>query len=41
MEVAIFHKFSQHRDLKEELLGTGDAELVEVRGGRIVFVLFS
>ena len=30
MEVAIWHKFSQHRDLKEELLATGDAELVEV-----------
>ena len=30
MEVAIWHKFSQHRDLKEELLATGDAELIEV-----------
>ena len=30
MEVAIWHKFSQHRDLKEELLGTGDADLIEV-----------
>ena len=30
MEVAIWHKFSQHRDLKEELLATGDADLIEV-----------
>ena len=30
MEVAIWYKFSQHRDLKEELLATGDAELIEV-----------
>lgn len=30
MDVAIWHKFSQHRDLKEELLATGDAELIEV-----------
>lgn len=29
MELTIFHKFSQHRSLKEELLSTGDAELVE------------
>jgi len=29
MDLAIFHKFSQHRDLKEELLATGDAELIE------------
>ena len=41
MEVAIFHKFTQHRDLKEELLETGDAELIEVRGGRVVFAPFS
>lgn len=31
MEEALWHKFNQHRDLKAELLNTGDAELVEVR----------
>ena len=30
MDVAIWHKFTQHRDLKEELLATGDADLIEV-----------
>ena len=30
MEEALYHKFTQHLDLKAELLGTGDAELVEV-----------
>ncbi|KAJ7819811.1 hypothetical protein B0H13DRAFT_2130900, partial [Mycena leptocephala] len=25
----VWHKFTQHEDLKQELLGTGDAELVE------------
>jgi len=29
MDTAIWHKFVQHRDLKEELLATGDAELIE------------
>lgn len=29
MDRAIFHKFMQHEDLKQELLSTGDAELVE------------
>lgn len=29
MDVTIFHKFTQHRDLKHELLSTGTAELVE------------
>ncbi|KAK7031154.1 hypothetical protein VNI00_013569 [Paramarasmius palmivorus] len=29
MDVALYHKFTQHHDLKQELLGTGDAELVE------------
>ena len=31
MDTVLFHKFTQHRDLKRELLGTGDAELIEVR----------
>jgi predicted NAD-dependent protein-ADP-ribosyltransferase YbiA (DUF1768 family) len=35
MDTAIWHKFVQHRDLKEELLATGDAELIEVCGGRL------
>ena len=30
MDVALRHKFDQHDDLRDELLGTGDAELVEV-----------
>lgn len=30
MEEALFHKFTQHSDLQAELLGTGDAELIEV-----------
>jgi len=30
MDTVLFHKFTQHRDLKRELLGTGDAELIEV-----------
>jgi predicted NAD-dependent protein-ADP-ribosyltransferase YbiA (DUF1768 family) len=30
MDVALLHKFTQHQDLKAELLATGDAELVEV-----------
>jgi predicted NAD-dependent protein-ADP-ribosyltransferase YbiA (DUF1768 family) len=30
MDEAIYHKFTQHQDLREELLATGDAELVEV-----------
>jgi hypothetical protein len=30
MELVIWHKFSQHRDLKDELLATGEAELIEV-----------
>jgi predicted NAD-dependent protein-ADP-ribosyltransferase YbiA (DUF1768 family) len=32
MDTAIWYKFAQHRDLKEELLATGDAELIEVCG---------
>lgn len=32
MEVALRLKFTQHPDLKASLLGTGDADLVEVRG---------
>ena len=30
MDVTLWHKFTQHQDLKAELLATGDAELVEV-----------
>ena len=30
MDTVLFHKFTQHKDLKRELLGTGDAELIEV-----------
>ncbi|KAJ7919322.1 hypothetical protein B0H13DRAFT_250359 [Mycena leptocephala] len=29
MDIALEHKFSQHQDLRQELLMTGDAELVE------------
>jgi len=29
MDEALFHKFTQHSDLQAELLGTGDAELIE------------
>jgi diaminohydroxyphosphoribosylaminopyrimidine deaminase/5-amino-6-(5-phosphoribosylamino)uracil reductase len=29
MDETLWHKFTQHSDLKEELLSTGDAELVE------------
>lgn len=32
MDIALRHKFTQHRDLKALLLGTGGADLVEVRG---------
>ncbi|KAJ7776900.1 hypothetical protein DFH07DRAFT_32385 [Mycena maculata] len=28
MEIALWHKFSQNKDLKLKLLGTGDAELI-------------
>ena len=31
MDETLFYKFTQHKDLREELLATGDAELVEVR----------
>jgi predicted NAD-dependent protein-ADP-ribosyltransferase YbiA (DUF1768 family) len=31
MEEALWHKFTQHADLKAELLSTGNAELIEVR----------
>lgn len=30
MDVTLWHKFTQHSDLREELLDTGDAELIEV-----------
>jgi len=29
MDLALYHKFTQHRDLRRELLATGDAELIE------------
>ncbi|KAJ7069051.1 hypothetical protein B0H15DRAFT_793826 [Mycena belliarum] len=29
MEIVVWHKFTQHESLKRELLGTGDAELIE------------
>jgi diaminohydroxyphosphoribosylaminopyrimidine deaminase/5-amino-6-(5-phosphoribosylamino)uracil reductase len=29
MDVTLWHKFMQHLDLKEELLATGNAELIE------------
>ena len=31
MDIVLHLKFTQHRDLKALLLGTGDAHLVEVR----------
>lgn len=31
MEETLFHKFTQHADLRAELLATGEAELVEVK----------
>jgi len=31
MEETLYHKFTQHYDLRRELLDTGNAELVEVR----------
>jgi predicted NAD-dependent protein-ADP-ribosyltransferase YbiA (DUF1768 family) len=30
MDIVIYEKFSQHEDIKRELLETGDAKLVEV-----------
>ena len=39
MDEALFHKFTQHPDLHAELLGTGDAELIEVRSYMCVFLL--
>ena len=30
MNIVIYHKFTQHKDLRRELLATGDAELIEV-----------
>ena len=30
MDETLFHKFTQHAALRDELLATGDAELVEV-----------
>lgn len=37
MEEALYHKFTQHLDLKAELLGTGNAELVEVGVAHVRF----
>jgi len=34
MDEALYHKFTQHNDLRAELLATGDAELVEVGHSR-------
>lgn len=31
MEITIYHKFTQHKDIRRQLLATGDAELIEVR----------
>ncbi len=31
MEEAVWHKFSQNLELKDELLATGESELFEVR----------
>ncbi len=39
MDTAIFYKFQQHEDLKQELLSTGDAELVEVSCNRSQYPL--
>lgn len=30
MDLALWHKFTQHESLKRELLATDDAELIEV-----------
>ena len=30
MDETLYHKFTQHPNLQNELLGTGDAELIEV-----------
>jgi len=30
MNTVVYHKFTQHKDLKRELLATGDMELIEV-----------
>ena len=38
MEIALEHKFTQHPALREELLATGDAELVEVRRAKQMIV---
>jgi predicted NAD-dependent protein-ADP-ribosyltransferase YbiA (DUF1768 family) len=32
MDITLRLKFTQHRDLRALLLGTGDADLIEVRG---------
>lgn len=31
MDTVLYNKFTQHKDLKRELLATGDAELIEVQ----------
>lgn len=35
MDETLWYKFTQHSDLKEELLATGEAELIEVRNAKI------
>lgn len=36
MDEVLYLKFTQHLDLQQELLATGDAELVEVRFPRVL-----
>lgn len=38
MDETLFHKFTQHAALRDELLATGDAELIEVRPIFLIFV---
>lgn len=41
MDIVLFHKFTQHKDLRRELLSTRNAELIEVRTTRGVLVFSS
>ena len=41
MDIALLHKFQQHRSLKNLLLSTGDAELVEVNTGMIYPIMIA
>jgi diaminohydroxyphosphoribosylaminopyrimidine deaminase/5-amino-6-(5-phosphoribosylamino)uracil reductase len=36
MEETLWRKFTQHSDLKDQLLSTGDAELIQVCDGAII-----